>query len=313
MAATTESVTEDIDLSGQTALVTGASSGLGMECARVLALRGATVLLACRNGDKAQRVVDGFVESIGAAAAARCRVEVCDLADKASVAGMVARLVEAGVQLDIVHLNAGVFGLPFELTDDGFERTFAANYIGHFLIVHGLLTGGSLAPGCRIIATQSEGGYKNPMAKVDLEMLAHADSAPRFLAGYKASPNSKVLLLLMMLELRRRFGGMAPAPFTFNAADPGATLTDNVNQLGPVVGALSRPFSSMLFKPVEAGAAILLWLATSDEVADQNGELFVRGFRTHPIPKKFRDAEVATKAWQTTETLLGLQPLAEAP
>lgn len=309
MVATTESVTEHIDLTGRTALVTGASSGLGMECARVLALRGAEVLLACRNGPKAQRVIEGFVDSVGDAAAARCRVEICDLADMASVIDLTARLAKRRVQLDIVHLNAGVFGLPFELTADGFERTFAANYIGHFLLVHGLLTTRSLAPGCRIVATQSEGSYKNPIARVDLEMLTHADTASRFLSGYKASPNSKVLLLLMMLELSRQTGDATAPPFTFNSADPGATLTDNVNQIGPVIGAISRAMSSMIFKPVEVGAAILVWLATSDEVGEQNGELFVRGFRPHAIPERFRDPGLAEASWKATEELLGLEPL----
>ena len=142
-------------------------------------------------------------------------------------------------------------------------------------------------------------------------MLAHADTAPRFLSGYRASPNSKVLLLLMMLELRRRTQAAGLPLITFNSADPGATLTDNINQVGPVVGAVSRALSSMIFKPVEVGAAILVWLATSTDVADTSGELFTRGFRPHAIPQRFRDPELAGAAWLATEKLLGLKPLVE--
>jgi len=305
---TAERVTESADLSGKTTLVTGASSGLGRECARVLALRGARVLLVCRNAAKAAQAVNEFGPSIGREAARRCEIRVCDTAGMDSVRSLIGTLEAERLPIDRLFLNAGVFGLPFRLTDDGFEYTYAANYVGHFLLVHGLASAGLLSPAARIVATISDGAYKNPLSRLDLAMLQDAKSSRPRLSNLFASPNSKILLLLMMQEFSRRVEGTRLARVRFNGADPGPTLTDNVNQMGAVLRVLGRIAGPLLLKPVGEGAAVLLWAATSPALEGRTGRLFSHALEEVPMPRKCTDAELAARAWTATEEILGLAP-----
>src|SRR5580658_9659237 len=116
MASTGESVTSGLDLSGRRAVVTGANSGLGREYARVLALRGANVGMACRSQERATAVVEDFAREMGREVAARCDILRCDLADMTSVRGLAATLMAAGRPIDSLLLNAGVSNRPYKLT-----------------------------------------------------------------------------------------------------------------------------------------------------------------------------------------------------
>ncbi|MGA3125051.1 MAG: SDR family NAD(P)-dependent oxidoreductase [Polyangiaceae bacterium] len=162
MASTGESVTSGLDLSGRRAVITGANSGLGRECARVLALRGANVVMACRSQERATAVVEEFAREMGRDVASRCEILPCDLADMTSVRDLAATLVAAGRPIDVLLFNAGVSNQPYTLTADGIEATFAANYLGHFLLLHLLAAGGALAPAARIVTplSSAEGGER---------------------------------------------------------------------------------------------------------------------------------------------------------
>ena len=207
MKPTSVSITEGLDLRGKTAVVTGASSGLGREVARVLALRGARVVLACRNAAKAEQVVRDF-EALDRPRgdAARCEIVACDTSSMASIRGLAGALAQRQAPVDLLFLNAGVFGVPYRLTEEGLEYTHAANYIGHFLLVHLLASSGTFARQARILGTLSEGA-RLPWSRFDLDLVTRAgDSEPRF-SKMRASPNSKLLLALMMVELTRRIAG----------------------------------------------------------------------------------------------------------
>jgi NAD(P)-dependent dehydrogenase (short-subunit alcohol dehydrogenase family) len=296
-------VTDGIDLSGKTAIVTGSSSGIGLECARVLALRGARVIMANRNENKTAEVISRFSQSIGADAAQRCEFRGCDTSRLRTVDELANGIAAAGEKIDLVFLNAGVFGRPFQITEDGLEATYATNYVGHFLLVHSLATGGLFSADARIIATQTS-GIQNPFSKADQDMLRDPN-ASRYKRSM-SSPNSKVLLALMMTEFTRRREGTPFAQVTFNAGDPGATLTDNINQVGPLLRFVSRLFRPVLLKPVEEGAAVLLWIAASPELAGQSGRLFSHKLNPMRLPRKCVDPDVAGEVWGTTESVLGL-------
>ncbi len=310
MKPTATSVTEAIDLRERTAIVTGSSSGLGRECARVLASRGARVIMACRNVEKAEAVIRTFAETIGHEAAKRCEVVPCDTASMGSVRSLSSAIATRGSAIDLLFLNAGVFGIPYRLTDDGLEYTFAANYIGHFLMLHDLATRGLLPKTARVVATMSEGAYRNPFSKVDLDTLAHAADGARRFSKLSGSPNSKVLLALSMMEFSRRVAGTSLAHITFNAGEPGPTETDNINQGGPVVRFFGRTLGPLFMKPVGEGSAVLLWLATSADLIGQSGKLFGSSFGEVTLPKRFRDPSLSEEAWTTTEAVLGLEPFA---
>lgn len=304
MKRTTESITEGIDLTGKTALITGSSSGLGKECARVSALRGAHVLMANRNEQKTVAVISGLTNSIGIAAARNLEFRECDTSRMRTVDALVDKIASSGEKLDLVMLNAGVFGRPFQITEDGLERTYATNYIGHFLLVHRLVSSNLLTSDARIIATQSS-GIQNPFAKADLDMLREPRANESCYKRSMSSPNSKVLLALMMAEFTRRRTGTAYANLTFNSGDPGATLTDNINQVGRALGLISRVLRPLL-KPVEEGAAVLVWAATSAALNGQSGCLFSHKLKSVRLPTKCADPKMARESWETTESILGL-------
>lgn len=303
MKPTTLTVTEGVDLRGKTALVTGASSGLGLECARVLALRGARVLFACRNREKTERVIEGLRESIGDAVE-RCHFRACDLASMRSVHALIDGLVHDGERIHLLMLNAGVFASPFAITDEGFEVTYASNYVGHFLLVHRLVSSSVLASDARIVSTLSEGVYVNPLASADVEMVV--SPTKRRYSGLTASPNSKILLVLFAIELSRRIGATSLPGVTFNGAFPHATLTDNVNQSGAVGRVLGKLFAPLVFVSPEIGAAPLLWTAVEPSLAGQTGKAFSTKLREKTLPRKATDAEAARELWDRTEARLSL-------
>jgi NAD(P)-dependent dehydrogenase (short-subunit alcohol dehydrogenase family) len=279
---TAESVTRGIDMSGKTALVTGATSGLGRECARVLALRGARVLIGARNKEKGEATA----REIGGEA---CACELSSMRSMRALAGSIDRV-------DYVYLNGGVFGVPFELTDEGFERTYAANYLGHFLLVHELRARGALGPGARIVSTLSE-GVLNPLLRVNLELVARPTE--RAFSKLTASPATKVLLALMAVELARR----APE-LTMVGVCPPATLTDNVNQGGAIVRTVGRALGPVLFKPVEEGATVLAWAAIAPDLIA--GRAYGSKLRETKLTSKCTDPERARAAWEATARALGL-------
>ncbi|HEV8459986.1 MAG TPA: SDR family NAD(P)-dependent oxidoreductase, partial [Gaiellaceae bacterium] len=130
------------DQSGRTAVVTGGSGGLGLETARALAARGATVIVACRDVAKVP-TRESF------------QVVRLDLASLASVREAAETIRATAPRLDLLINNAGVMTIPFDLTADGFERTFATNHLGHFALT-GLLLDRLLAtPGSRVVTVSS--------------------------------------------------------------------------------------------------------------------------------------------------------------
>ncbi len=297
MKNTAASITEGSDLTGKTAVVTGATSGLGKEVARVMALRGARVVIPARNVAKGQ--------AVAAELGGRCEVRACDLSTLRVGTGSVASFARtlAAEKIDYLFLNAGVFGAPFRLTSEGYEHTYASNYLGHFLLVHRLLASSVFADDARIVATFSE-IHRNPFVRPALEMLVASPKKP--LSSAMASPNSKVLMGLMMNAFPRKVVGTPSEGVSFSGGMPGMTLTDNVNQMGPVTNALAKLIAPVMFHSVEIGAAPLVWLATVAEPASTQGKVFDHHLRELPLPACARDAEGATAAWDATEAALGL-------
>jgi WW domain-containing oxidoreductase len=302
---TAESVSEGIDLTGKTAFVTGATSGLGREAARVLALRGARVIFPCRSELKGREVVAEIARLLPEAAS-RCEVHACDLASLRTVRGLLDRLENEERTIDLLMMNAGVFNLPYRLTEDGLEATYASNYGGHFMLLHGLLTRGLLARDARVVATLSEAVRLNPFLRADIPMLVDPEAHAGRFSRRSASPEAKVLTTLALQRFSRVAPGTRYANVAFHGCDPGPTLTDNINQVGPVLGFLARATSSILFQPVEQGAALLVWVATSPAGGLPSGRLFTRRLEEAPMPKRWTDPRVAEDAWRATEAKLGL-------
>src|ERR1022692_2484722 len=153
------------DQSGRTAVVTGASAGVGLETTRVLAGHGATVVLACRDLGKAGQAADRIRAAAGAGAAS-VRVVHLDLASLASVRAAASEIRASCPRLDLLINNAGVMTPPYQRTADGFELTFATNHLGHFALTGLLLEPLLATPGSRIV-TVSSGGHTGGVMNFD--------------------------------------------------------------------------------------------------------------------------------------------------
>jgi NAD(P)-dependent dehydrogenase (short-subunit alcohol dehydrogenase family) len=292
------------DLTGRRAIVTGATSGLGLETARVLAARGAHVLLTGRDEERTDQAVrrvraavpGGSVEPAG-----------LDLADLSSVRAFAA---EAGaLPVDLLVNNAGVMALPSrEVTLDGFERQVGTNHLGHFALT-GLLLPALLArPGARVVTVSSIVHWIGVMTVDDLQSEQRYDP-------WQAYARSKLANLLVARELNRRVRA-AGVDLVSVAAHPGYTRTRLVAngpaQGHPVLGAALRAGSAIVGQGVRSGALPQLRAATDPAVT--GGEFVgprVLGWRGLPVHARraaaARDDGSQDALWAESERLTGVR------
>jgi len=201
------------DLSGRTAVVTGANAGLGLQAARVLAARGAHVVLACRNLDKAGHAAGRIAaESPGAGTS----VVRLDLASQSCVRSAAQEIRDRFPRVDLLINNAGVMDIPYQRTEDGFELTLAINHLGPFALTGLLLD--RLAAGARVVTMSSMSHLEGVIDFSDLQSEQDYD-------GERAYAQSKLANLLFTYELDRRLRA-AGTGVTALACHPGVVYTD---------------------------------------------------------------------------------------
>ena len=209
------------DLGGRTIVVTGANSGLGLETTRALAARGATVVLACRNLDKASTAMAQLHEVVPHAALEALEL---DLASLDSVARFAIELGDRHPQVDVLCNNAGVMALPLQKTVDGFERQFGTNHLGHFALTGRLLPLLLAAPAGRVVTVSSLRHQRSPLKCDEL-------ANERRYRKWDAYGKSKLANLLFAFELQRRLAARR-LPLISLAAHPGYAAT-NLPFVGP--------------------------------------------------------------------------------
>lgn len=194
MSSKSEWTVHDVpDQAGKRFLITGANSGIGLEAARVLAQRGAQVVLACRNPLKAEQAVSEIRDS-----AADVELVALDLASLASVRACADELNAAGKPIDVLINNAGIMAVPQGTTEDGFELQFGTNHLGHFALT-GLLLDRILESENPRVVTVSSNAHKTGRMKFDdLQSERKYNRA-------SAYAQSKLANLLFTMELQRRF------------------------------------------------------------------------------------------------------------
>jgi NAD(P)-dependent dehydrogenase (short-subunit alcohol dehydrogenase family) len=276
------------ELSGRTAVVTGASSGIGVVIARELARVGARVVLAVRNVDKGERAAAGMPGDT--------EVRKLDLTSLASVREFAGAWTG---NLDILINNAGIMMVPWQRTEDGFESQLATNYLGPFALTNLLLphiTG-------RIVNTVS---LSQLVGRLHLDDL---NGDRRRYSSMLAYADSKLALCLATIELRRRLA-MAGSPIRVMAAHPGIAQTGLSDHLGTVLRWCAAGFMG-LFNDTEHGALPSLYAAT----ADIPGGSFVGpdSFgHTHGYPAVHRPLRAASdlptlrRLWEVTARLTGI-------
>jgi NAD(P)-dependent dehydrogenase (short-subunit alcohol dehydrogenase family) len=203
------------DARGRVAIVTGGNGGIGLEAARMLARRGARVVLACRNAEKTETALKTLRERVPGGAFESLPL---DLSNLGSVRAFAERVLAAHAQLDLLVNNAGVMAIPRRLTADGFEMQIGTNHLGHFALTGLLLERLLATPGARVVNVASGAHRMGRMAFDDL----HGERTYRRWSAYG---QSKLANLLFTFELARRLGA-AGATLKCVACHPGYAATD---------------------------------------------------------------------------------------
>ena len=302
---TTDEVLDGVDLTGWTAVVTGASAGLGAETSRALASKGAHVVMAVRDPDK------------GACAAAAVRerhpdasleIGVLDLASLTSVRRFSDWLLERHDRIDRLINNAGVMVPPLGYTEDGFETQIGTNHLGHFLLTARVIRAVMAAAPARVVNLSSRGHVRSGIHWDDPHFRAHDYDK------WEGYGQSKTANILFTVELDRRLAAYGVRAY---AVHPGVIMTELSRHLTAdditSVGARSGP-AGLQFKPVEAGAATTIWAATATELADTGGiyledchiavpavgEIPQEGYRAYAV-----DPDAASRLWAWSEEQVG--------
>ncbi|MBP1819874.1 SDR family NAD(P)-dependent oxidoreductase [Mycobacterium sp. OAE908] len=262
-SSTAAEVIAGVDLSGKRAVVTGASSGIGVETARALAAAGAAVTLAVRNTETGERVAADIRQSTGNDAV---DVAALELSDLASVNAFTA--VWSG-PLDILVNNAGVMAIQeLTISASGHEMQFATNHLGHFALALGLHDALAAAGSARIVSVSSGGHLRSPVVFDDID-YAFRDYDP-----FGAYGQSKTANVLFAVEATRRW---ASEGIVANALMPGGIATPLQRHLPAHYAADAlKAFRAggSDFKTVEQGAATSVLLAASPLVEGVGGRYF---------------------------------------
>jgi NAD(P)-dependent dehydrogenase (short-subunit alcohol dehydrogenase family) len=298
--------TNDIpDLSGRLAIITGATGGLGLETALVLAGKGAEVVLAARNpakGAEAERLIRSRHPD------AAVRFELLDLASLASVRAFAERYLATGRPIDILIDNAGVMALPTrQTTVDGFEMQFGTNYLSHFALV-GRLLPLLIGAKARVVQLSSVAHRSGHIRLGDLNYQTHYSPWPVY-------QQSKLAMLMFALELQRRSDAHGWG-LTSVAAHPGFARTDLIaNGHAGKPGLFARGarlLEAVLSHSAADGALPILMAATLPDPTP-GGYYGPTGFQemkgppgVAAIKRQAKDADVARGLWAESERLTGV-------
>jgi NAD(P)-dependent dehydrogenase (short-subunit alcohol dehydrogenase family) len=238
------------DQKGRVAVVTGANTGLGFETARMLAERGASVVLAVRDVEKGKQAATRMAGDV--------TVQALDLTSLASVRTAAADLRAAHQRIDLLINNAGVMYTPKQTTQDGFEMQFGTNHLGHFALTGLLLDLLLPVPGSRVVTVSSVG--HRIRAAIHFDDLQWERSYGRA-AAYG---QSKLANLMFTYELQRRLA--AHGTTIAVAAHPGMSNTELARNAPAVVRLPLTWLAPVITQQATMGALPTLRAATDSAV-----------------------------------------------
>ncbi|KAK9724657.1 hypothetical protein RND81_05G090300 [Saponaria officinalis] len=298
-SSTAEEVTHGIDASALTAIVTGASSGIGAETTRVLALRGVHVVMGVRNMVAGNEVKDKIVQEIPAA---KVDTMELDLSSMASVRKFALEYKSSNRPLNLLINNAGVMATPFTLSKDNIELQFATNHLGHFLLTHLLLDS--------MKKTSRESGREGRIVNVSSE--AHCFPYPEGIRfdklnepasyqSWRAYGQSKLANILHAKELTKRLKEEG-AEITANSLHPGVIST-NLLRYNSFFDSVFSKLGKYVLKSVPQGAATTCYVALHPQVKGVSGEYFSDSNVAKPTSQA-EDATLAEKLWDFSMNLI---------
>ncbi|KAF8013399.1 hypothetical protein BT93_I1293 [Corymbia citriodora subsp. variegata] len=289
--STAEEVTQGIDGTGLTAIVTGGSSGIGMETTRVLALRGVHVVMAVRNVDAGRSVKDAILKELPSA---KIDVMELDLSSMESVRKFASDYRSSALPLNLLINNAGVMACPFTLSQDNIELQFATNHLGHFLLTNLLLdmmkkTSQESNTEGRIINLSSEAhrfAYREGIRFDQINNESEYNSM-------QAYGQSKLANILHANELARRLKEEG-VQITANSLHPGGIATNLFRHNG-ILNVLTS-LGKIFLKNVPQGAATTCYVALHPQVKGVSGEYFMNSNKAK-ASSLGQDAELGKKLW----------------
>lgn len=260
------------DLTGRTAVVTGASAGIGKEVARDLARMGAGVVLACRSAERGEAARREISAATGSS---RVEAMAVDVSSRASLRRFAEALAARHAKLHVLVNNAGIWSQRRQQSVDGIEMTWATNVLGYFLateLLLGLLKAGAPA---RIVSVAST-------LAGDLD-LGDVEFRRRRYGGITAYSQSKQADRMWTWALARRLAGTG---VTANAMHPGGVSTELFRKAGGILGGAASALMRLTAKTPAQGADTASWLAASPEIEGKSGGFWIDRDQR---PCRFRD------------------------
>jgi NAD(P)-dependent dehydrogenase (short-subunit alcohol dehydrogenase family) len=297
---TTDDVLDGVDLHGKVALVTGASTGLGLETSRALASVGAHVVMAGRDRSRIDAALAVVQERVPGAELEAGEV---DLASLDSVRAFADSFATSHDRLHLLINNAGVMYTPFEHTAEGYEMQFGTNHVGHFLLTNLLVPLLLADPSSRVVNLSSGGHMGSDIVWDDVNFER------RDYDKFAAYGQSKTANILFSVELDRRLGDRGVHAY---AVHPGMIATDlgrymtKADFQALMDRAAASPSGGMpAYKTVEQGAATSVWAATAPELDERGGTYLADAEVSDQHAPWARDPESAQRLWALSEQMVG--------
>ena len=286
-----ENISDKTSMKNKVVLVTGANSGIGRAASLALAKMGATIVMVARNKERGEAA---RAEIIKESQNNSVDLLLADLSSLESVRQLATEFQKKYSKLSVLINNAGLFNQRRHVTTDGYEDTFATNYLAPFLLTNLQLDLLKASAPSRIINVSSVGHYNGHINFDDLNL-------EKEYGGWKAYGQSKLALILFTHELAKKLQGTG---VTVNAVHPGTVATNIWSRpLGPVGFIMALP--KLFMTTPRQGAETIVYLASSPNAKDLNGE-YLEKRRVKKSSNESYDEGIAQRLWDVSAKLTGL-------
>jgi NAD(P)-dependent dehydrogenase (short-subunit alcohol dehydrogenase family) len=286
-----ENVSDTTTMKDKVVMITGANSGIGKAASLALAKMGATVVMVARNKERGEAARS---EIIRKSQNSSVDLLLADLSSLESVRQLATDFKKKYAKLDVLINNAGLFNQRRRVTADGYENTFATNYLASFLLTNLQLDLLKASAPSRIINVSSVGHYNGHINFDDLNL-------EKEYGGWKAYGQSKLALVLFTHELAKKLQGTG---VTVNAVHPGTVATNIWSRpFGPVGFIMALP--KLFMTSPEKGAETIVYLASSSDAKGLNGE-YLEKLKVKKSSDESYDEEIAQRLWDVSAKLTHL-------
>ncbi|XP_077334421.1 retinol dehydrogenase 11-like isoform X1 [Lithobates pipiens] len=279
-----------VDLTGKTAIVTGANTGIGKFVALDFARRNGRVILACRSRERGQKALEEIQRKTGNR---NVVLEILDTSSMSSVRAFADRILRNEKRLDILVNNAGASGMPHAITSEGLQVTYATNHLGPFLLTNLLVDLMKRSAPSRIVFLAS---FMHTLGFIDISNLYGKNMEKHKV--YETYNSTKLMNVICARELAER---LKTTGVTVTSVNPGIVMTETMRYYNLLYRVVFNIIGIFFFKSAEEGAASTIFCAVSEEAEGLNGQ-YVDSDCVIELPsKKARDPAVNKKLWEASE------------